>query len=129
MVQLKLLSGSQAGAVRKVDRFPCTLGRAPGSGVQLEESGVWDRHLTIELDPLEGFLASLHPNALATINGEPFRRQKLRNGDLLELGAVKMQFWLDGAPQRGLRWRESVLWIGLLALVAVEGWLLWRLPP
>lgn len=127
MVQLHILSGSRAGATWSLTQFPSIIGRARGVAVQLEEPGVWDQHLTLELDNEEGFIASIRQDAIASINGENFDRRKLRNGDVLELGAVKLQFWLADASQRGLRWRERMFAAGVALLFLIEAWLLWAL--
>jgi hypothetical protein len=50
------------------------------------------------------------------INGAPARAARLRNGDLLELGGLKLRFWLAPAPLRSLRMREWLTW-GLLAVL------------
>ena len=68
------------------------------------------------------------PDALVTVNHQPAQVVRLRNGDLLEFGSVRMQFWLAETRQRGLRFRECLVWL-LIALVslgqiAVIYWLL-----
>jgi hypothetical protein len=47
----------------------------------------------------------------------------LRNGDIISLGSVKIQFWLGPVGQRGLRLRELFVWI-LLALVVFSQFIL-----
>jgi pSer/pThr/pTyr-binding forkhead associated (FHA) protein len=127
MIALRIVTGRCAGNLHTVRRLPCEIGRAPGSAIQLEEPGVWDRHLRLELDPAEGVIATLHGEALGAVNGEPFQRHRLRNGDLIEAGGVKLQFWLAAAEQRGLRWRERALWVTIIALVVLETWLVLNL--
>jgi len=129
MVQLEVLTGAQAGLTRPVRQFPALIGRARSAALCLEDAGVWEQHLTIERDGGEGFSVALQPDALATLNGQPFSRQRLRNGDVLELGAVRLRFWIAASAQRGLRWRETALWLGLLAFLVLQAALLWLLPP
>lgn len=129
MVQFEVLTGAQAGAIRPLQHFPALIGRSRSAALSLEDAGVWEQHLTIECDGDEGFSAALQPDALATLNGQPFTRQRLRNGDVLELGAVKLRFWIAASAQRGLRWREAALWLGLLAFLGLQAGLLWLLPP
>ena len=45
---------------------------------------------------------------------------ELRNGDLIELGAVKIQFWIAKAEQIRLRWREWLTWLALILLTAAQ---------
>jgi pSer/pThr/pTyr-binding forkhead associated (FHA) protein len=129
MVQFEVLTGAQAGTICPLWQFPAHIGRARAAALTLNDAGVWDQHLTIECDGGEGFSAALQPDALATINGQPFTRQRLRNGDVLELGAVKLRFWIAASTQHGLRWREAALWLGLLSFLALQAGLLWLLPP
>jgi len=42
----------------------------------------------------------------------------LRNGDLIEVGPLKIQFWLSETRQRSLRTREFFTWFALAALCA-----------
>ncbi len=127
MVQFKILSGRRAGQVVLVSSFPAVVGRLDSADVCIEENGVWDRHVTIELENTTGYHARLSEHALGSVNGQEFTRHHLRNGDVLELGAARLQFWVGAAVQSNLRWREHMIWIGLLALVAVQFFLLWHL--
>ena len=127
MVQLKILSGKQAGATWTARRFPVRVGRAPTCDLQLEDHGVWNEHFQISLNPAAGFILETQPDALVTANGQPVQRLALRNGDTLEVGALKMQFWLAEATQRGLRLSEWLVWTTIAAIslgqIALVYWL------
>jgi len=96
--------------------------------LQFEEEGVWNEHLTIDFDSTEGFVIQAYPEALVCLNGQLVQRSQLRNGDVLEFGALKLQFWLAETHQRGLGWREGLTWAGILAVclgqIALIYWLL-----
>ena len=128
MFQLKVLSGKKAGTVWVARRFPVRIGRAAAADLQLEESGVWDQHLKLDLSPEEGIVMSAQPNALATVNGQPAHRIVLRNGDAIDVGSLRMQFWLSEARQAGLSFREGLTWAGIavvsLGQVGLVYWLL-----
>jgi hypothetical protein len=128
MVQFKILSGKKAGSSWETRRFPVRIGRSAGSDLRLEEAGVWDDHLKVVLEAAEGFMAETQSNAFASINGQPIQRAALRNGDTLELGSVKLQFWLSEAPQRGQALRETFVWtlisVVCLAQIGLVYWLL-----
>lgn len=128
MVQIKILSGKRAGSSWDARRFPVRIGRSANSDLQLEEAGVWDSHLTLGLDPSEGFLLQTEPNALASVNGHPAPRTALRNGDTIEIGSVKLQFWMSEPRQRGQAFREIFVWMLItavcLAQIALVYWLL-----
>jgi pSer/pThr/pTyr-binding forkhead associated (FHA) protein len=116
MVQLKILSGKKAGTVWVARRFPVRIGRSAGIDLQLEEDGVWDQHFQLDFRPPEGFLLSGHPDARTSINGEPVQRALLRNGDTIEIGATKLQFWLSESLQGGLRYREWLTWAAIAVI-------------
>ncbi len=128
MVELKILSGKKAGTLWVARRFPVRIGRSPQADLQFEEDGVWNEHLELTLERQRGFLLTALPNALATVNGVPISETQLRNGDAIQLGAVRLQFWLSGARQAKLALREWAVWLGIavisLAQVALVYYLL-----
>ena len=127
MVQLKILSGKKAGAVWTARRFPVRIGRAPASDLCLEEDGVWDRHLLLQFRRSDGFVLTTEPDALAAVNGEPIGEAVLRNGDSIELGALRLQFWLSETRQFGLGWRETLTWLGIGLVCAAQAGLIYLL--
>ena len=118
MIQLNILSGKMAGDQPVARHFPFRIGRAAGNELQLEDDGVWDQHLTLEFQPQSGFSLATAPNALATVNAKPVQNALLRNGDIITVGSVKIQFWLAAARQSSLFFREFFLW-ALIAGVTV----------
>lgn len=62
------------------------------------------------------------------VNQTPVQTARLRNGDIITAGAVKLSFRLAPTNQRGLRLRETLAWgliIGVsLGQLALIGWLL-----
>ena len=118
MVQLKVFSGNQAGPATLARRFPFVVGRNTTADLCLEQDGIWDRHLEFHLQIPDGFLLKAHPRALTSVNGQQVQQAFLRNGDLIEVGSLKIQFWLSETRQRGLRMREFLTWIALAALCA-----------
>ena len=89
---------------------------------------MWLEHLEISLRHAEGIFAAVPPNVLASVNGTVIQETRLRNGDVLELGAARFLFGLASTRQRSLRWREALTWLALAALclgqVALIYWLL-----
>ena len=118
MIQLNILSGKKAGTQSVVRRFPFRIGRAPENELQLEDDGVWDRHLILKFQPQSGFNLATATNAIVTINAAPVQNAVLRNGDTITVGSVKIQFWLAAARQNSLRLRENFVW-ALLAFVTL----------
>lgn len=117
MVELHILAGKMAGTQSVVRRFPFRIGRAAGNDLQLTDTGAWDQHLTLEFHCREGFRLVTAPNALVMVNNQPVEMALLRNGDLITIGSVKLQFWLAAARQHGLRSREAFFWALLVAVL------------
>lgn len=128
MVQLRILSGKKAGTQWSARRFPVRIGRSAANDLQLEEDGIWDEHFDLIFDRAEGFVLTACPDALVTVNREPVQTARLRNGDSIEVGAVRMRFWLGETRQLGLRLREWFVWTLIVAVsageIAIIYWLL-----
>jgi predicted component of type VI protein secretion system len=120
MVELKILSGKMAGTKQVARHFPFQIGRSASADFRLEEDGVWDQHLELMFDPGTGFVLTTKPNALASINGQPFQEAVLRNGDAIEIGALKIRFWLGETRQASLSIREGLTWAGLVLITAAQ---------
>lgn len=120
MFQVKILSGKQAGTVWVARRFPVRIGRAATSHLQLQENGVWDEHLRIACDRRAGFVLQTQPGAIASVNGQLTAQMTLHNGDLIQIGAVDLQFWLADARQRALSWREVLTWTLIVGVCVVQ---------
>jgi hypothetical protein len=125
MLQLQILSGKQAGVFWEARRFPVHVGRAAASDLRLEEDGVWEEHFRLALNPPEGFVLTVQPGALVTVNHVPVQTLRLRNGDLIIAGSARLCFRLSETRQPSLRAREGFVWsliaavcLGQLALIA-----------
>jgi predicted component of type VI protein secretion system len=128
MLQLQILSGEQAGTLWSARRFPVRVGRSPGNDLQLTDAGVWDQHFEVTLDKREGFTLTAQLEAIVTINQEPVRIARLRNGDSIEVGAARLGFRLGETRQPGLWLREWFVWTIIVAVslleIALVYWLL-----
>jgi len=120
MIQLQILSGKMAGVTWTARHFPVRIGRSAESGLQLEEAGVWDHHLTIEFNPVSGFTLRAAPGALTTVNQQPATAEVLRPGDSIEIGSARLRFWIDGPIRRGLRWNELAVWMLIMIVLVLE---------
>ena len=118
MIQLRILSGKTAGASWTARRFPVRIGRARTADLQFEEGGVWDRHLELEFKPREGICLATPSEALVAVNGQTVRQTLLRNGDTIQVGSVKLQFWLSDTRQGGAKIRETATWVAI-ALISL----------
>lgn len=127
MIQLRILSGKMAGDIQVVRRFPFRIGRAAENDLILDESGVWDSHLTLQFQKKEGLILKTAPETFVAINDAPQTSARLRNGDLISFGSAKIQFWLAAPRQRGLGFRELCIWLLLIAVTAFQFGLIYRL--
>ncbi|MCP5521928.1 MAG: FHA domain-containing protein [Verrucomicrobiales bacterium] len=125
---MKILSGEAAGREVTARRFPFTLGRSPEAGLQLVQRGVWEEHFRLERDPTHGLRVTAVGEATTRLNGHVIRESRLRNGDILEAGEARVQFWLGAVEQVSLRWRERLTWAGLAAFLVAQGLLVGFLP-
>ena len=127
-VQFKILSGKKAGVLWEARRFPVRIGRAASADLQLDEPGVWDNHGQLDFHPVEGFVLQAQPEAWVQINGQRFEQVVLRNGDVIELGSIQVQFWLAQTFQTSLGLREGFSWSLIVAVsiaqVVLIYWLL-----
>ena len=129
MIQFQILNGKQAGTRWVARRFPVRVGRETASDLRLEEDGVWDRHCELNFDPAHGIVLAVQPNALLTVNQETVPTpRRLRNGDSIEMGSVRLRFWLNDPVLRSSWIREWFVWtlIGVICLgqVTLVYWLL-----
>lgn len=116
MFQLNILSGKRAGTIVVARRFPFRAGRDPGADLPIEEPGVWDQHLEFDFISDKGILLSSHPEAPAIVNGSRVSESLLKNGDTIEIGALKMRFWLSEIAMRPQAFREGLTWVALAVL-------------
>jgi hypothetical protein len=129
MVRLKILSGKMAGTEHSARHFPFRLGRAASADLRLEEDGVWERHAELALDATMRFVLSAQSEALVSVNGRPCRQAVLRNGDEMDLGALKLRFWIGPTRQRSLRWREWLTWTAFVLITTAQLFLIYRVAP
>ena len=116
MVQFQILNGAQAGTRWVAGRLPFTIGRSPADSLRLEDAGVWDGHCRIEWREDHHAAMLSAPDALTTVNGQRVQEAILRNGDILELGSLRLQFGLRPTTHRSLRVREAVTWLAFALL-------------
>ena len=117
-----------AGVEWVARRFPFRVGRSASADLRIEEGGVWDDHLTFSLGDDQVVELTVQPGALASVNGESVSSTPLRNGDVIAVGAVNLRFALSPTRQKGLRVRESLVWICLALLALAEiGLIYWLL--
>jgi hypothetical protein len=72
-------------------------------------------------------LCQAEPSALLSVNGVRVEQAVLRSGDVISIGALKIQFALSPVRQSGLRAREWLTWAALALLCLGQVVLIYRL--
>ena len=116
MFQFQILNGARAGTRWVAARLPFSVGRSSADDLRLEDAGVWEHHCRVELRDDHRAALVAAPEALTTVNGQPAQDIVLRNGDIIELGSLRLQFGLSPTTHRSLRLREVVTWIAIALL-------------
>ena len=129
MLQLQILSGKQAGVTFDARRFPVRVGRDSANELRLDDEGVWQSHFNISLDPTEGFAVTVHSGALLNINSESIQLARLRNGDIITAGSVRLAFRVSATTQPGLALSEAFVWSLIVAVTVIELTLIYLLLP
>lgn len=101
MLQIIIQSGSLAGQKFQLepgDRSHLMIGRTEESAVRLTESVVSARHAIIAADGADFYLLDQRSTNGTFLNGTRVERAKLRDGDVIELGAQgpRMQILIEG---------------------------------
>jgi len=117
MVKFRFLSGKMAGHSIEASHFPFTIGRSAKVDFRIEEPGVWDEHAELRLLDNDLFELTLQSGAKGSLNGHPFEKAAVRNGDTVELGGAKLQFYLAETQLKDWLWPERLLWGFLGAIV------------
>ena len=67
------------------------MGVNAGHCARLEDQGVWDEHFRLELRPDHTFALNVLSEALVALNGQYVQSATLKNSDIIQAGAVRLQ--------------------------------------
>ncbi|MDB6053296.1 MAG: domain containing protein [Verrucomicrobiales bacterium] len=119
MVQLHISSGLKAGSRVVARHFPFKVGRGPKNDLVSHEPGVWEEHCSLTLDK-EGVQLHAVGAALISVNQMAVKDHRLKNGDMIALGGLKIIFSLSPTIQSGLWLREAFTWALLITITASQ---------
>lgn len=120
MVELQRRDPPGGREVTGIGRFPFVVGRGEVD-LPVAAAGVWDRHFSVERGENHVFLLVPSAEAPVAVNGEiTATTRPLRNGDLIQCGAVQFQFRLSSTRPKSLVWRERATWVLLTAVLGLE---------
>lgn len=72
-------------------------------------------------------MAEVGEGALARVDGREFQRHRLRNGDVIDLGNLRIRFGLSPVRRRSLGLWSLLFWILLGFVVVAQAVILLRL--
>jgi len=121
MLQLQVSQGLQQFSECLVRKLPFVIGKSAAADLRLESAGIWDRHLSFELDlQNRKFRVSAIDEALLLLNGEPSKSALLKNGDLLQIGGCEIRVGLSPASQYALKVHELGVYLLMVLVFIVQ---------
>lgn len=111
----------------EVPPTPWVIGRAAGAGLPLSGPGIFDHHLTLRTVLGEGVIVEVGEGALARVDGQEFRRHRLRNGDVIHLGNFGIRFVLSPVRRKPLGGWTVLFWALLASVLSAQAAMLLRL--
>lgn len=127
LFQVVIQHPGEAARIVDIPRTPWIVGRASSAGLSLTGPGVFDRHLTVRSDPVEGWFVEVGEGALARVEGKSFQRHRLKNGDQIDVGNQLLRFVLSPVRRKSLIFWSVAFWVLLGVLVVAQAVVLVRL--
>jgi hypothetical protein len=115
----------QADQTVAMDRMPFVVGRGLGSSLSVEAPGVWERHLTFDLVRGEGLVVSVGPGAVAYVEGRTFDRHRVRNGDEMKAGTLRIRVSVGPPRRKRMTMGDWMVWGMLVGVFAVQMVVVW----
>lgn len=120
MFRLTILEGKRRGQHFDITSYPFVVGSNVEADLRMPDIGVWSNHAAIELESGgEPHLKRLG-DGMVSVNAEPATFSKLRNGDLIAVGAVVFCFSSSPASLKNLGWLPVFVWFVVGAVVLLE---------
>lgn len=120
MFRLTVLEGKRRGQHFDIPSYPFVVGNNVEADLRMPDVGVWNNHVAIELEAGgEPHLKRLG-EGVVSVNADPATFSKLRNGDLIVVGAAVFRFSLSPAPLKNLGRILVVVWFVVGAVMLLE---------
>ena len=120
MFRLTVLEGKRRGQHFDIPSYPFVVGNNVEADLRMPDVGVWNNHVAIELEAGgEPHLKRLG-EGVVSVNTDPATFSKLRNGDLIVVGAAVFRFSLSPAPLKNLGRILVVVWFVVGAVMLLE---------
>ena len=120
MFRLTVLEGKRRGQHFDIPSYPFVVGNNVEADLRMPDVGVWNNHVAIELEAGgEPHLKRLG-EGVVSVNADQATFSKLRNGDLIVVGAAVFRFSLSPAPLKNLGRILVVVWFVVGAVMLLE---------
>jgi two-component system cell cycle response regulator len=83
-----VLAGSNLGKMFKIEGDSVVIGRSSDAQIRLEDDGISRKHARVFIDKQDLWIEDLKSANGTIINGQPIDRQRLADGDKLQVGAT-----------------------------------------
>jgi hypothetical protein len=93
---LVLISGGQPVKVYPLDAAELSIGRSDGADIALADPGVSRNHARVLREGDDFIVEDLRSTNGTEVNGQPVRRRRLANGDVVKLASSTLQFRREG---------------------------------
>lgn len=120
MFRLTVLEGKRRGQHFDISSYPFVIGNNVEADLRMSDLGVWSNHASIELKAGgEPHIRRLG-DGVVSVNAEPLVFSKLRNGDLIAVGAAVFRFSSSPASLKNLGNLPVFVWFFIGAVVLLE---------
>lgn len=120
MFRLTVLKGKRRGQHFDISSYPFVVGNNVEADLRMSDLGVWSNHAAIELEiGGEPHLKRLG-DGVVSINAEPATFSKLRNGDLIAVGAAVFRFSASPSLLKNLGRLPVFVWLIAGVVVLLE---------
>lgn len=120
MFRLTVLKGKRRGQHFDIPSYPFVVGNNVEADLRMPDLGVWSNHAAIELESGSEPHLNRLGDGVVSVNAEPATFSKLRNGDLIAVGAAVFRFSLSPASLKNLGRIPVFVWFFVGAVVLLE---------
>lgn len=120
MFRLTVLEGKRRGQHFDIPSYPFVIGNNVEADLRMPDLGVWSNHASIELKAGGEPRIRRLGDGVVSVNAEPSTFSKLRNGDLIAVGAAVFRFSSSPASLKNLGNLLVFVWFFIGAVVLLE---------
>ena len=119
-IRLERIDCSSFAKHINISDFPFKIGRSKNCHHRIEAKGVWPFHIVLEQDGENGIVVKNESEGSLLVNSlKTSKSVRLKNGDVLQFGAVGFRFWFAPIEQSYLT-SEFNIWFGLVIIIICQ---------